>query len=147
MRCRHDYTVSIASESSFTLGSTQSCECPITRLNIDAIDLLSFSANAKHAFALAKEQERTQQLQFESQISQARAMEEEWKQQTVKVQGEERRLNIQEEAKYHREKANYEDQLARKRYEDQLMSQRQSQDEMLRKQEESTKKQEDLRRC
>ena len=46
---------------------------------------LSVSANAKQAFALAKEQERTQQLQFETQISQARAMEEEWKQQTVKV--------------------------------------------------------------
>ena len=43
-------------------------------------------------------------------------MEEEWRANTARVQGEERRLNIQEEAKYHREKSNYEDQLARKRY-------------------------------
>merc|ERR1712226_586513 len=70
----------------------------------------------------------------------------EFKLKLVQVQEEQRRLTMQEEAKYHREKANYEDQLARKRYNDQLSANQQSQAEILRKQEESVAKQEELRR-
>ena len=85
-------------------------------------------------------------MEIESQIKNLEAQKEQWRQETARIEGEQRRLSMQEEAKYHREKANYEDQLARKRYNDQLAAQQSSQDEINRKQEESIRKQEELRR-
>lgn len=64
-----------------------------------------------------------------------------------KIDHEERRKTLAEETKQQAQRAQYQDQLARKRYEDQLVQQQRSQDENLRKQEESTQKQEAMRRA
>jgi ATPase family AAA domain-containing protein 3A/B len=64
-----------------------------------------------------------------------------------KIDYEERRKTLQEETKQQAQRAQYQDQLARKRYEDQLVQQQRSQDENLRKQEESVQKQEAMRRA
>lgn len=64
-----------------------------------------------------------------------------------KIDYEERRKTLQEETKQQAQRAQYQDQLARKRYEDQLVQQQRSQDENLRKQEESVAKQESMRRA
>jgi len=111
-----------------------------------AIKDLNKSPHAKSAIELQREKERTEQKRIEAHIGDAKALEEEFKLKLAQVQEEQRRLTMQEEAKYHREKANYEDQLARKRYNDQLSANQQSQAEILRKQEESVAKQEELRR-
>ena len=60
--------------------------------------------------------------------------------------GEQRRKNMEEEAKNSRYNAEYQDKLARQRYEDQLVQQRRSQEENLAKQEQSVAKQEEMRR-
>jgi len=63
------------------------------------------------------------------------------------VEGEERRKTIQEETKQHQMRAQYQDQLARKRYEEQLIQQQKMNDENLRRQEESVAKQEAMRKA
>ena len=60
--------------------------------------------------------------------------------------GEQRRKNMEEEAKNSRYNTEYQDKLARQRYEDQLVQQRRSQEENLAKQEQSVAKQEEMRR-
>jgi ATPase family AAA domain-containing protein 3A/B len=64
-----------------------------------------------------------------------------------RVDHEERRKTLAEETKHQAQRAQYQDQLARKRYEDQLVQQQRTQDENLRKQEESVAKQEAMRRA
>ncbi len=64
-----------------------------------------------------------------------------------RVDGEERRKLLEEEAKVAKHKAEYQDQLARRRYEDQLVQQQRMQEENLRKQEESVAKQEAMRKA
>ena len=76
-----------------------------------------------------------------------------------KIAEEERRKTLTEETKHARavgllffcngcfQRADYQDQLARKRAEDELAMKNQMQADQLRKQEESVKKQEDLRKC
>ena len=59
-----------------------------------------------------------------------------------KVEGEQRRKTLEEEAKNQKYNAEYQDKLARQRYEDQLIQQRRSQEENLKKQEDSVAKQE-----
>merc|ERR1739848_349263 len=63
-----------------------------------------------------------------------------------RVEGEQRRKTLEEEAKNSRYNAEYQDKLARQRYDDQLIQQRRSQEENLRTQEESVAKQEAMRR-
>ena len=60
--------------------------------------------------------------------------------------GEQRRKTLEEEAKNSRYNAEYQDKLARQRYEDQLIQQKRSQEDNLKKQEESVAKQEAMRR-
>lgn len=63
-----------------------------------------------------------------------------------KVAEEERRKTLIEETKHAKARAEYQDQLARKRQEDELAMKSRMQEESLRKQEESVKKQEALRK-
>jgi ATPase family AAA domain-containing protein 3A/B len=63
----------------------------------------------------------------------------------VRLAAEERRKILQEESKLNQQKANYEDELARRRYGDQLEQQKRAQEETLRRQEESVTRQEQIR--
>lgn len=108
---------------------------------------LEQSRHAKDALELSKLQEATRQQEQMAKIKEYEAAIEQSKVEQKKVDYEERRKTLQEETKQHQMRAQYQDQLAKKRYEEQLVQQQRSQDEILKKQEESVAKQEALRRA
>ncbi|XP_048488468.1 ATPase family AAA domain-containing protein 3A homolog [Plutella xylostella] len=107
---------------------------------------LERSKHAKDALELSKLQEATRQQEQMAKIKEYEAAIEQTKVEQKKVDYEERRKTLQEETKQHQMRAQYQDQLAKKRYEEQLVQQQRSQEEILKKQEESVAKQEALRR-
>lgn len=108
---------------------------------------LEKSRNAKEALELSKMQEQTKQIEAQSKAKEMEAHIEQMKLQAIKVQEEERRKTMSKEAELHQQKAQYQDQLARRRYDDQLSQQARLQEENLRKQEESVAKQEQMRKA
>ncbi|CAH8450469.1 unnamed protein product [Dicrocoelium dendriticum] len=103
---------------------------------------LESSKHAKEAFELSQSHERTLQKEYEEYELGM----EQLKMQQYKTQQEERRKTLEEEARIQKQRADYQDMLARKRQEDQLALQARMQEESLKKQEESVKRQEALRR-
>ncbi|KAI5702511.1 hypothetical protein M8J76_010831 [Diaphorina citri] len=108
---------------------------------------LESSKYAKEALELTKAQEVTKQQEYLTKLKEYEAMIEQTKVQHKQVEAEEKRKTIQEETKQHQMRANYNDQLARKRYEEQLLQQQKMNDENLRRQEESVAKQEAMRKA
>ncbi|XP_063292483.1 ATPase family AAA domain-containing protein 3-B [Pelobates fuscus] len=108
---------------------------------------LDQSRHAKEALNLAKLQEETLHLEQQSKIKEYEAALEQIKSEQIRVQGDERRKTLQEETKQNQSRAQYQDKLARQRYEDQLRQQQMLNEENLRKQEDSVKKQEAMRRA
>ncbi|KAM3968557.1 ATPase family AAA domain containing bor [Aphomia sociella] len=108
---------------------------------------LERSRHAKEALELSKLQEATKQQEQMAKIKEYEAAIEHAKVDQKKIDYEERRKTLQEETKQHQMRAQYQDQLAKKRYEEQLVQQQRSQEEILKKQEESVAKQEALRRA
>ncbi|XP_067126521.1 ATPase family AAA domain-containing protein 3-B [Centruroides vittatus] len=108
---------------------------------------LEMSKHSREALELSKMQETTQQLEHQRKIKEYEAHIEQTKTEQIKIQQEERRKTLVEETKQHQQRAQYQDQLARKRYEDQLLQQQRANEENLRKQEESVAKQEALRKA
>lgn len=96
---------------------------------------------------LSKLQEVTRQQEYMAKVKEYEAHIESSKVDQKKIDHEERRKTLVEETKQQAQRAQYQDQLARKRYEDQLVQQQRSQEDNLRKQEESTQKQEAMRRA
>ncbi|KAK4337352.1 hypothetical protein RND71_043622 [Anisodus tanguticus] len=107
---------------------------------------LEKSPLAKQILELSKEQEVTKQKDIHSKMKEYEVAVEQAKIEQKRIDHEERRKNMQEEGRIAQQKAQYEDQLARKRYEDQLSQQKRTNEEILRKQEESILKQEQLKR-
>uniref|UniRef100_A0A914ZWG8 ATPase family AAA domain-containing protein n=1 Tax=Parascaris univalens TaxID=6257 RepID=A0A914ZWG8_PARUN len=110
-----------------------------------ARELERFS-NAKEALELSRLQEITKQKEVEAQTKQLEAQIQAMKSEQVRIAEEERRKSLIEETKHARARADYQDQLARKRAEEELAMKARMQEESLRKQEESVKKQEALRK-
>ncbi|KAK0395748.1 hypothetical protein QR680_001411 [Steinernema hermaphroditum] len=110
-----------------------------------ARELEKFS-NAKEALELSRLQEVTRQKEVDQQTKQLEAQIQAMKADHQRVAEEERRKTLIEETKHARSRADYQDQLARKRSEDELALKARMQEENLRKQEESVKKQEALRK-
>ncbi|KPI96115.1 PREDICTED: ATPase family AAA domain-containing protein 3-B [Papilio xuthus] len=108
---------------------------------------LERSRHAKEALEISKMQEITRQQEQMAKIKEYEVSIEQAKVQQKKIDHEERRKTLQEETKQHQMRAQYQDQLAKKRYEEQLVQQQKSQEEILKKQEESVAKQEALRRA
>lgn len=108
---------------------------------------LEASHNAKEALELSKLQEVTHQLEHQKSIKEYEAHIEQLKVDQSRVQQEERRKTLAEETRQHQQRAQYQDQLARKRYEDQLVQQQRMNESNLRSQEESVAKQESMRRA
>lgn len=108
---------------------------------------LERSRFSKEALDLSKMQEHTIQLEHQKLIKEYELQIEQTKVDQARIQQEERRKTIAEETKQHQQRAQYQDQLARKRYEDQLLQQQKANEENLRKQEESVAKQEALRKA
>ncbi|KAF8560892.1 hypothetical protein P879_03011 [Paragonimus westermani] len=107
---------------------------------------LEASKHSKEAFELSQKHEQTLQMEYQSKIKEYELGMEQIKIQQYRVQQEERRKTLEEEARIQKQRADYQDMLARKRQEDQLALQARMQDESLKKQEESVKKQEAMRR-
>ncbi|KAK7093181.1 hypothetical protein V1264_006977 [Littorina saxatilis] len=107
---------------------------------------LERSKYAREALDLTKQQEVSKQLETQKQMKEYEAQLEQLKVEQVRVQQEERRKTLAEETKQQQQRAQYQDQLARKRYDDQLAQQARMNEENIRRQEESVKKQEALRR-
>ncbi|CAK1554939.1 unnamed protein product [Leptosia nina] len=108
---------------------------------------LERSKHSKEALELSKLQESTRQQEQLAKIKEYEAAIEQSKVEQKRIDHEERRKTLQEETKQHQVRAQYQDQLSKKRYEEQLAQQQRSQEEILRKQEESVAKQEALRRA
>jgi len=108
---------------------------------------LDKSPNATQALEITKLQEINKQTQYQAALKENEAALEQLQIKKVQVQGEERRKNMTEETKQNNQRAQYSDQLARKRYDDQLEQQKAMNEENLRKQEESVQKQEAMRRA
>ncbi|XP_015793403.1 ATPase family AAA domain-containing protein 3-B [Tetranychus urticae] len=108
---------------------------------------LEKSVYAKQAFELSKMQESTKQMELQSKLKEYEAALEQAKVEQKRIDYEERRKTLAEETKQHQARAQYQDQLARKRYDDQLIQQQRANDENLRRQEESVAKQEAMRKA
>ncbi|PIK58859.1 hypothetical protein BSL78_04171 [Apostichopus japonicus] len=107
---------------------------------------LDKSTNAKGALELAKMQEQNKQLEKQAKIKEYEGALEQMKLDQSRVQQEERRKTLSHETQEHQKRAQYQDQLARRRYDDQLSQQKRVNEENLLKQEDSVKKQESMRR-
>ncbi|XP_055637484.1 ATPase family AAA domain-containing protein 3A homolog [Toxorhynchites rutilus septentrionalis] len=112
----------------------------------EAARTLERSKHALEALELSKLQENTRQQEYLAKVKEYEAHIETSKVEQKRVDHEERRKTLAEETKQQQQRAQYQDQLARKRYEEQLAQQQRVQDENLRKQEESVAKQEAMRR-
>ncbi|XP_013774711.1 ATPase family AAA domain-containing protein 3-A-like [Limulus polyphemus] len=108
---------------------------------------LERSKFSKDALDLSKMQEHTIQLEHQKLIKEYELQIEQTKMDQARIQQEERRKTMAEETKQHQQRAQYQDQLARKRYDDQLLQQQRANEENLRRQEESVAKQEALRKA
>ncbi|KAM4741111.1 ATPase family AAA domain containing 3 [Anableps anableps] len=108
---------------------------------------LDKSRHAKEALELARMQEQSTQLEYQSKMKEYEAAVEQLKGDQIRIQAEERRKTLNEETKQHQARAQYQDKLARQRYEEQLRQQQVLNEENLRKQEESVQKQEAMRKA
>jgi len=108
---------------------------------------LEKSQYATQALDLSKMQEQTEQQKQMAKIKEYELSMEQMKLEGKRVDGEQKRKYLEEEAKVQQRKAEYQDQLARRRYEDQLVQQQRTQEENLKKQEESVAKQEAMRKA
>lgn len=70
---------------------------------------------AKEAFELSKTQEVTKQLEYQTKLKEYEAHIEQSKIEQKRIDGEERRKTLHEETKQHQQRAQFQDQLARKR--------------------------------
>lgn len=107
---------------------------------------LEKSPFAKEALEISKQQELTKQIEAQTQLKQLEAAIEGAKSEQKRIDHEERRKTLAEETRQHQARAQYQDQLARQRYEEQLAQQQRSNEEQLKRQEESVAKQEAMRR-
>ncbi|XP_042207021.1 ATPase family AAA domain-containing protein 3-like [Homarus americanus] len=108
---------------------------------------LESSKYAKDALELTKMQEVTKQKELLEAAKEIELRIEGAKAEGKRIEQEERRKTLQEQSKLDHQKAQYQDQLARKRYDDQLVQQQRVNDENIKRQEESVAKQEAMRKA
>lgn len=96
---------------------------------------------------LSKLQEVTRQTEYQTKIKEYEAHIAQMQVEQKRTEAEEKRKNMQEETRQHQNRAQYQDQLSRKRYDDQLAQQQRINEESLRRQEESVAKQEAMRKA
>ncbi|KAL3075592.1 hypothetical protein niasHT_034959 [Heterodera trifolii] len=131
----------IGAQSAYTFDSTA------LERAAQAAKTLEKSTNAKQALELSRLQEVTKQKEYDLQQKQLEARIAAMQSENVRVAEEERRKTLIEETKHARARADYQDQLARKRQEEEMSMKARMQEETLRRQEESVKKQEALRKA
>ena len=108
---------------------------------------LERSKYANEALDLSKKQEETKQQEQMVKIKEYELSIEQMKIEGKRVDAQERRKNMEAEAENNKRKVEYQDQLSRRRYEDQLVQNQRTQEEILKKQEDSVAKQEAMRKA
>ena len=108
---------------------------------------LEKSKYANEALELSKRQEETKQQEQMVKIKEYELNIEQMKIEGKRVDNQERRKNMEAEAENNKRKVEYQDQLSRRRYEDQLVQNQRTQEEILKKQEDSVAKQEAMRKA
>lgn len=108
---------------------------------------LDSSKHGAQALELSRMQEQTKQMEYQANVKEYEVNLERLNIDKARVQHEEKRKTLGEETKHNNQRAQFQDQLARKRYDDQLGQQRKMNEENMLKQEESVKKQEAMRRA
>jgi len=108
---------------------------------------LEKSKYANEALELSKKQEETKQQEQMVKIKEYELNIEQMKIEGKRVDNQERRKNMEAEAENNKRKVEYQDQLSRRRYEDQLVQNQRTQEEILKKQEDSVAKQEAMRKA
>uniref|UniRef100_A0A5S6QC32 AAA domain-containing protein n=1 Tax=Trichuris muris TaxID=70415 RepID=A0A5S6QC32_TRIMR len=108
---------------------------------------LEKSSHAKEALELSKMQEVTRQLEYQSKIKEFDALVANSKVEEKRVVEQERRKTVQEESRQVQLRADYQDQLSRKRFQEEQAMLKQVQEEQLRKQEASVRRQEEMRKA
>ena len=111
-----------------------------------AARMLDESKNAASAVAIAKEQEKTKQIAHKEKMKEDDAHKAAYDMQRVEKEGEERRKTLEAETENHKRRAQYKDQLDRKREGDQLAAKKYMRQEELKKQEEKTAREEAMKR-
>ncbi|EGD75286.1 hypothetical protein PTSG_12512 [Salpingoeca rosetta] len=111
-----------------------------------AAEAIKSSEHASELLTLAKSQEETWQQRFSAMKAEAEAKSLEEKTRQAQVFEEERRRSMAMETEQQQKRAQYQDQLARKRYNDQLYQQEQLNDTERKRQEASVARQEQERR-
>lgn len=106
---------------------------------------LEKSPLAKQILELSNQQEQTKKEEMKTKMKEMEATIEHAKIEQKRIDYEERKKLLSEEAKIAKQKAEYDDQLARKRYQDQLAQQKKTNQDILREQEASIAKQEQLK--
>mmetsp|Transcript_22040 Transcript_22040/g.46385 ORF Transcript_22040/g.46385 Transcript_22040/m.46385 type:complete len:574 (-) Transcript_22040:138-1859(-) len=107
---------------------------------------LDSSRNASSAIELIKTQETTKQHEAAAKRSEYEAYAQQLKQQNIQAEAEEARKTLDAQTQHERHRAEYRDELERKRQVDMLNAQKYMQDEQLKKQEEMVERQEAMRR-
>lgn len=107
---------------------------------------LEASKHAKEAFQLAKESEKTKQVEHSAKVKENEALYKAYEIQRLQKEGEEKRNYLKEETKQHQTRAQYQDQLKRKQYADQLSAQKYLKEQEMKKQEEMVARQEAIKR-
>uniref|UniRef100_A0A7S2ME04 AAA+ ATPase domain-containing protein n=2 Tax=Octactis speculum TaxID=3111310 RepID=A0A7S2ME04_9STRA len=111
-----------------------------------AAKVLDKSPNAKAALEVIREQERSKQMEYKTQMTQYEAHKEHTKLEKVGLEADEARKTLQSQTEHAKHKAQYQDELERKRYVDKLQAQQQLHERELKRQEELMQRQEEMRR-
>jgi ATPase family AAA domain-containing protein 3A/B len=111
-----------------------------------AAKALDSSKNSQSAIRLIQEQEITKQKESEMERAKFQAMQEQLAIQKLQESEKVAQRTLEEQTRHDRSRAEYRDQLERKRMVDQINAQRHLQDEERKKAEDSLRKQEEIRR-
>ena len=85
-------------------------------------------------------QEETKQIEQRAKIKEYETQIAQMQVEQKRIEADEKRKTLAEETKQHQQRANYQDQLARKRYDDQLAQQKRMNDENLKRYKSELKK-------
>eukprot|EP00978_Attheya_sp_CCMP212_P024570 scaffold77459_cov52-Attheya_sp.AAC.2 len=107
---------------------------------------LDNSKNASAAIELVKTQEATKQHEAAAKRAEMDAYTQQQRAANIESEGDQARKTLDAQTQHERQRAEYQDQLERKRQVDMLNAQKYMQDEQLKKQEEMVMRQEEMRR-
>jgi ATPase family AAA domain-containing protein 3A/B len=107
---------------------------------------LEKSKYAKEAFQMAKETEKTSQMEHQAKIKESEVAYKAYEVQRIQAEGQEHRKNMEAQTEANKQRAQYQDQLKRKQWADQAAAQKIFKEQEMKKQEEMLARQEASRR-